>query len=218
MTEPSTFESTALRGDSDSEARLTQAERTEISDQKMFEATVKLVVEKGPAATSLSEVGVLAGYSRGLAGHRFGSKDNLYSFVLRRLGEIWVQQLSEVTDGHTGLRAIEKTLDQHYQFCVDAPDYVSTFYMLWFESVNIESELNRAICNIHKRRHDDIVKWIVESDDINDETKSNADSIASFFCASALGIIYYWLNDTSDLKQAKVLHDGLKQAMVQYLS
>ena len=68
------------------EGRLTQAERTEISDQRMFDATVQLVVEHGPAGTSLKDVGVLAGYSRGLASHRFGSKDKLFSFTLRRLG------------------------------------------------------------------------------------------------------------------------------------
>ena len=48
--------------------RLTQAERTEISDSRMLDAAVSLIVEHGPAGTSLKEVGMLAGYSRGLAG------------------------------------------------------------------------------------------------------------------------------------------------------
>ena len=38
--------------------RLTQAERTEISDNRMLEAAVKLIVDRGPAATSLKEVGI----------------------------------------------------------------------------------------------------------------------------------------------------------------
>ena len=62
--------------------RLTQAERTEISDSRMLDAAVSLIVEQGPAGTSLKEVGMLAGYSRGLAGQRFGSKDALFAFVL----------------------------------------------------------------------------------------------------------------------------------------
>ncbi len=136
--------------------RLTQAERTEISDKKMLEAAVRLIVELGPAATSLKEVGLMAGYSRGLAGQRFGSKDNLYAFVLRHVGEIWLSQLTDATEQKTGLDAIHDALDQHYRFCVEAPDQVRAFYTLWFESVNAGSELSAIIGNIHNRRHQDM--------------------------------------------------------------
>ena len=54
-----------------SDKRLTQAERTEISDNRMLEAAVSLIVDYGPSATSLKEIGLRAGYSRGLAGQRF---------------------------------------------------------------------------------------------------------------------------------------------------
>ena len=43
-----------------SNGKLTQAERTEISDNRMLDAAVKLIVDRGPAATSLKEVGLLA--------------------------------------------------------------------------------------------------------------------------------------------------------------
>jgi len=209
--------SDADRNSAPVEGRLTQAERTEISDQRMFDATVRLVVEHGPAGTSLKEVGVLAGYSRGLASHRFGSKDKLFSFTLRRLGELWLQQLKTATAKQTGLTAVEQALDQHYQFCVDAPDYVRTFYSLWFESVNAESELSQAIKSIHHRRHQDTVRWIVEDPNIDESVKQSADSIAAQFSASVVGIVYYWLNDSENLSQIKSLHDGLKQTMARLL-
>ena len=120
-----------------------------MSDQRMFEATVDLIFEYGTAATSLKEVGVKAGYSRGLASHRFGNKDALFSFVLRRLGELWLSQLTASTQALTGLEAVEKAVQQHYQFCADAPKQVRTFYTLWFEAVNTESELSDAIESIH---------------------------------------------------------------------
>ena len=85
-----------------SNRRLTQAERTEISDNRMLEAAVRLIVEHGPAATSLKEIGMLAGYSRGLAGQRFGSKDRLFAFVLRRVGETWLGHLKQATENLTG--------------------------------------------------------------------------------------------------------------------
>ena len=127
------------------DARLTQAERTDISDKKMFDTAVELINQHGPAATSLSDVGVLAGYSRGLASNRFGCKDNLFNFVVLRVGEIWLEQLKNATGNQTGFAAIEKAVDQHYQFCVDAPAHLRAFYTLWFESVNAKSELSGTI-------------------------------------------------------------------------
>lgn len=201
-----------------STGRLTQAERTEISDQRMFEVAVQLIVERGAAATSLKDVGMLAGYSRGLASHRFGSKDALFGFVLRRLAEIWLAQLKDVTGNAQGLLAVERAVNQHYQFCVDAPDQVRTFYVLWFESVNSDSELSAAIKSIHARRHADVVTWIRSDPQISTQVKQQADAIAAQFCASVIGIVYYWLSNPADLALAKTLHDGLKQTMRQLLS
>ena len=91
------------QGKQNANGRLTQAERTEISDNRMLEAAVELISTVGPAATSLKEVGMKAGYSRGLAGQRFGSKDNLFAFVLRQVGEVWLGQLKRSTSREYGL-------------------------------------------------------------------------------------------------------------------
>ena len=45
------------------------------------------------ALSTLKEVGLMAGYSRGLAGQRFGSKEKLFAFVLRQIGENWLGHL-----------------------------------------------------------------------------------------------------------------------------
>lgn len=198
--------------------RLTQAERTEISDKRMLDAAVQLIVEHGPAATSLKEVGLMAGYSRGLAGQRFGSKDKLYAFVLRNVGEIWLDQLKDATEEKAGLSAIHDALDQHYRFCVEAPDQVRAFYTLWFESVNAGSELSAIIGNIHNRRHQDMVSWINADPQIPGQTKFRADAIAAQFCASVIGIVYYWLANPSDLEETRQLHDNLKDTMTLLIS
>jgi len=195
------------------EPRRTQAERTEASDQRMFDATVKLVVERGPNATSLTDVGVLAGYSRGLASHRFGSKDRLFNFVVLRLGEMWLAKLKEVTLNKVGLIAIEQAIEQHYQFCLEAPDYVRTLYVLWFESLNTDSELSETIKSIHQRRFQDVVNWIVHDPQISERVKREADIIAAQFSASIIGIVYYWLANPKKTIETKGLHEGLKKTM-----
>lgn len=195
----------------------TQAERTEMSDQRMFEATVSLLVQHGPAGTNLKDVGVQAGYSRGLASQRFGNKDKLFDFTLRRLGEMWLDQLKEATDGRVGLDAIEHAIDQHAQFCVDAPDYVRTFYMLWFESMNARTELSTTIQSIHQRRFQDVVNWILNDSNTVEHIKREADSIAAQFSATVIGIVYYWLANPEKINETKRLHNGLKRTMSRML-
>lgn len=199
------------------DVRLTQAERTEISDQKMFDAAVALINQHGPAGTRLSDVGVSAGYSRGLASNRFGSKDRLFNFVVLRVGDIWLEQLKNATTDQTGFSAIEKAVDQHYQFCLDAPANLRAFYTLWFESVNSKSELSETIQKIHQRRFQDIVNWVLNDSHVGESQKRDADIIGAQFSASVIGIVYYWLANPQKLKETKRLHDGLKHTMMHLL-
>lgn len=199
------------------DGRLTQAERTEISDQKMFDAAVALINQHGPAGTSLCDVGVLAGYSRGLASHRFGSKDSLFNFVVLRVGEIWLDQLKNATANQTGFSAIESAVDQHYQFCLEAPANLRAFYTLWFESVNSKSELSETIQKIHQRRFQDIVNWVLNDSQVSEAQKRDADIIGAQFSASVIGIVYYWVTSPEKLKETKRLHDGLKHTMMHLL-
>ena len=200
------------------EPRLTQAQRTEISDQRMFDATVKLIVERGPNQTRLADVGVLAGYSRGLASNRFGSKDSLFNFVVLRLADMWLAKLKEVTSNKVGLVAIEQALDQHCQFCVDAPDYVRTLYVLWFESLNTDSQLSDTIKNIHQRRFQDVVSWILNDPLISGKVKREADVIAAQFSVSVIGAVYHWLANPEKINEIKVLHEGIKITMTRLMS
>lgn len=203
---------------SQSVTRLTQAERTEISDRRMFSAAIKLINEFGPTQTNLKDVGIEAGYSRGLANHRFGNKDNLFAFVMRRLSELWLEQMIDATANKVGMEAIEHALKQHYAFCVESPDYVRAFYMLWFESVNADAELSAIIKSIHRRRHQDVRDWVLSDPMLSSEVKANADAIAGQFSATIIGIIYFWLANPDELEQTKILHDDLHWAMQNLLN
>ena len=107
--------------------RLSQAERTEISDARMLEAAIKLIVERGVPNTTLKDIGELAGFSRGLAGYRFGNRAGLFEFVVRSVGEEWLNELKAVTRGKVGIDAIEAAVNAHCRFCEEAPDHVFAF-------------------------------------------------------------------------------------------
>jgi len=177
----------------------------------MFEAAVSLIVERGLDKTTLKDVGEAAGYSRSLAGHRFGTKGNLFNFVIKRVGEEWSTELKSVTEGKTGYQAIADSIDAHYEFCVNAPLTRRAFYLLWFNATDLSSEVRESMLRIHQRRQSDVEQWI--NDDIikgNISNDVNAEAVAKLFLASSIGIIYHWLLEPDSLSTIQQLHEDLK--------
>ena len=191
-----------------------QADRTARSDARMVDAAVRLIVERGIERTTLKEVGELAGYSRGLAGYRFGSKGGLYGFVVKAIAEDWLKELTRVTQGKAGIDALVAATDAHYRFCVDAPDHVRAFYILWFESIGPGSAYKDVIAGIHQRRQRDVTEWIRDGIAAGQiDSTVNAAGVASQFCASIIGIVYQWLVHPDALEEIEAMHNDLKQTM-----
>jgi AcrR family transcriptional regulator len=191
-----------------------QAERTALSDARMVDAAVRLIVERGIERTTLKDVGELAGYSRGLAGYRFGSKSGLFGFVVKAIAEEWLKELTRVTQGKAGIDALVAATDAHFHFCVDAPDHVRAFYILWFESIGPGSDYKDVIAGIHRRRQRDVTEWIqngIAAGQINSAV--NPGAVARQFCASIIGIVYQWLVNPGALPEIESMHNDLKQTM-----
>lgn len=64
-------------------ARRTQQERREETERKVLAAATALIAQRGSRSLTLAEVGVAAGYSRGIVSHHFGSRENLLRAVMR---------------------------------------------------------------------------------------------------------------------------------------
>jgi AcrR family transcriptional regulator len=176
----------------------------------MLDAAITLIVERGTNKTTLKEVGEQAGYSRSLAGYRFGNKTGLFEFIVRSVGEEWLQSLKRVTQNKTGFAAISAALEEHCRLCLDAPDHIRAFYILWFESIGVQSPVKKVIANIHDRRQSDVIEWIKATDY---DGNLSPEDIAGQFNAAVLGIAYYWLANPEDSKGIKKLHQNLIQSM-----
>lgn len=201
------------------EGRLTQAERTALSDTRMTETAIELIVRHGVEGTTLKEVGEAAGYSRGLAGYRFGSKEGLINHIVRAIGDEWLQALKQVTQGKTGLDAICSATDAHCRFCREAPNHVLAFYILWFESVSPGSTCKDIMAGVHQRRRKDVAEWIrAAQDEGSIDAGVDADLIAEHFCSALIGIVYHWLIKPDATDDVEILHEGLKSVMQTLLS
>jgi len=198
---------------------MTQPERSALSDARMADAAVALICERGAGATTLTDVGLRAGYSRGLASYRFGSKAGLWSFLIRRIGEEWLTELQAAVAGTTGVDTIHAAIDAHCRFLLDSSERIRAFYILWFESVGPDPALRNAINGAHQRRQRDVEEWIrggIEAGTVRPDVDVAA--VAAQFCAAIIGIVYTWL--VSPLARAEVghLHAGLKHQMTAALS
>ncbi|MET3528193.1 TetR/AcrR family transcriptional regulator [Phenylobacterium koreense] len=78
--------------DNAARVRRTQAERRDESGRRLLQAAAELIVERGVSAATFQNIGARAGYSRGLATQRFGSKqgliDALVAFLEARQAEL----------------------------------------------------------------------------------------------------------------------------------
>ncbi len=62
--------------------RRTQAERSDASEQSLLTAAAAVMEAEGFAAATFERIGEVAGYSRGLASQKFGSKDGVVRAVI----------------------------------------------------------------------------------------------------------------------------------------
>jgi AcrR family transcriptional regulator len=194
--------------------RRTQAERTALSDRRMLESAIRLIVEHGTEKTTLKDVGARAGYSRGLASYRFGSKAGLLSFVVRAIGDEWLRELTRVSENKLGIDAIDAATDAHFEFVREAPDHVRAFYILWFESIGPRSEVRSVIARVHERRSRDVASWIEQGISAGEvRADVSPGEVAEQFSASIIGIVYHWLVNPDALEQLQGMHDGLKSTM-----
>ena len=200
------------------DAPLTQAERSAISDRAMLEAAILLVLEHGTEKTTLAMIGEKAGYSRGLATYRFGSKAGLFDALCKSIGRNWLEYLKRGTDGKTGIDAMCAALDTVYQWVTDSPDEARVLQILHCGSASPGSEFQETSIGIHRRQQSDVVRWIeggIEQGQIRSDI--DAEGIAAEYVAYTSGISYLWLisSETFNFRNA---NDALKNYLRTTLS
>jgi AcrR family transcriptional regulator len=128
--------------------RVRQSDRRAASDRRMLDAAVRLIAERGAAGTSLGDIGLAAGYSRGLPSERFGSKLRLLEAIVDR-SEGWFQKRLDVAlAGKTGLDAVLSRISAHFDGAMRDPMATAALYSLYVESINVLPELRPRIATL----------------------------------------------------------------------
>ncbi len=104
--------------------------------------------------------GECAGYSRGLASNRFGSKETLFSFLVRDINEKWAAELRRFVGKNTGRAAIEGALDAAEFFLLNRTRQMQAMYILRFESISSYPPVRRRLAANHIAYRKDTTRWL----------------------------------------------------------
>lgn len=197
--------------------RMTQAERTALSDQRMFEAAVALINEHGTQKTTLKDIGQMAGYSRGLANYRFGSKDGFLLELFHQFDDRWKTHLNSYVGNKSGIAAVVAATDALRDFLQTESAYMRAMYLLWYESLGHQSAMRTSLADHHKVYRKDARRYIekgIEAGEIDPDIV--AEQFAVQFCAFIFGIVYQWLVDAEAL-DLEAVFDEYQKNMVKLL-
>jgi AcrR family transcriptional regulator len=187
--------------------RRTQAERTALSDARMFDAAMQLIVEQGTHATTLKAVGERAGYSRGLASSRFGSKDALFGQLVLHFNTSWTQELANKVGTRGGAQACLAALRAVEGFLSTHSGYMQAMYILWFESISSHNDVRDHLAAYHEIYRRDLAHWVQEGIAIGEiDATVDAECYAFGFCSFIFGTIYQWLVAPDSVDLPKQFH------------
>jgi AcrR family transcriptional regulator len=174
----------------------TQEERTALSDLRLTEAAIELMIKNGIQGTTLQAVGEMAGYSRGLATHRFGSKAGLFAKVLQVASADWLHRMQAGVGKHIGCDALCAAIDSAENFFKERPGEVRAMYLIWFLSIDPSADYRADLAKVHRAQRRDAAAWI-RAGQRADLIDASLDPIrtAEQYVASMSGIAYQWMAD-----------------------
>jgi AcrR family transcriptional regulator len=178
----------------------------------MIEAAIELILEYGTDKATLAAIGEKAGYSRGLATYRFGSKAGLLDAVCKSVSRRWLQYLKEGVGAATGIDAMCAALDAFLRFVSDSPRDARVLHILYCGAASPGSEYRQTSVSIHQGQQDDVVTWIREGRKAGTiRADVDARSVAAHYIAYISGMTYLWLIDPAAVDFARANEDMKRQ-------
>jgi AcrR family transcriptional regulator len=175
-------------------ASLSQAERTALSDRRMLDAAVALIVERGVEKATLKEIGERAGYSRGLATYRFGSKAGLFRAVIRGVAQRWLGELNRGVGTRTGLAALCIGIDSWLRFAEASPTHIRALHILFYQCIGPDTGFRERVAEVLRRQRSDVAQWVragIAAGEIRADV--HPERLAEMYCAFIYGSTYQWL-------------------------
>ena len=130
--------------------RRSQTDRRQQSEAELLRAAAELIAEQGVAAATFENVGARAGYSRGLATQRFGSKQGLIEALIARLQTRLEAQMDDRhLDQMNGLDAVLGFVDA-FLTTLSNDGELRAYFVMMAGAVGDMSDLRAPFALAHK--------------------------------------------------------------------
>jgi AcrR family transcriptional regulator len=195
---------------------ITQAARAELSDSRMLESAMELIVERGVTGTNLTEVGLRAGYSRGLATMRFRTKEGLLRRIVRQGRMNWGRRLAAAVGDKTGLGAVHAAINAQEHALQESALEMRAIYVICFQSSDPGAEYHADVAHMLAVQRRDLTNWLRMAHAAG-EIQRHADPVrvADQVLSAMLGTVYQWILDPTT--SASELHQGIRQWLDEWL-
>ncbi|MFM6853192.1 MAG: TetR/AcrR family transcriptional regulator [Sphingopyxis sp.] len=170
-------------------ARRTQTQRRDESEQRLLVAAAQLIEAEGFSAVTFGRVGALAGYSRGLAAHKFGSKDGLVraviAFVQGRVQAGVDARVAHIASPAARLLAWQDELLQQ----VESDPLVRAYFVMMAAAVGNRADVRDAFLAAHEAVRATLRAMVEDGQAAGEiDPAINADATALSIGAQHLGI------------------------------
>lgn len=180
-------------GPSPTQARRTQAQRRREAEKQIILSAIRIISEKGLGGLTLAAAGEGAGYSRGIASHHFGRKDDLLVAIVRYITSSFAQYLNRMPAHEPGLPLLLETVYQYFQGVKNDSVRMRALHLILSEAVSnsaLKASLTEAnlksIKGLEKHIHDGIARGEIRKD-------IDPHAQATIVLAGLRGVMAQWL-------------------------
>lgn len=176
--------------------RRSQAERRDESERGLLRAATEIIVERGVNAATFEAIGARAGYSRGLATQKFGSKQGMIEALINHLHDRQNELLDSLgVDRMPGLDAVLTYVDGYLQE-LSMKGESRAYFMLLASAIGDLSALRTAFAASHEKVERRLEAWFMRGQAEGAIRRElNADAAALIVGSLLLGLSIQYLID-----------------------
>lgn len=185
-------------------ARQTQAERRETAERAILDAAKTIVAERGLEALTLNEAGELAGYSRALPAHYFGTKAALVSALADHILGSYAVRVREALNPADGLDSLCERVAFYVDDGIRDPVSLRAFMGI-LSAGTTNTELATLVARLTRESVDglaDLIKRARDKGEIRADARPRAE--ASIILASMRGVMFQWLINPDHVTLSRV--------------
>lgn len=189
--------------------RRTQTERRGEAEQRMIDAAIDLIAEKGFVGLVLGEVGTRAGYSATLPIHYYKTKEALILLTAERIIENYNEVLLRDAAGLVGMAAIRTFVRTYLRYAAEHSQKRRALFMITSEAA-VDASLRESIAELSRKGATSLTQLIRDGQTSGEiEPMIDADAFGTLIFAWLRGVVSLWAIDPGlDLDRLAVGIEG----------